>query len=141
MSGTVQNVIQFIDTTMYHHGFIKILIKFHLKSSGDTWENFLIQNHFKQGSQEEPSCGKEKRGRKRKIEDPVKGEQQPHEQSEDEVPIAKFLGKLKKRTGKKKEEGEKGKDTSLKMEMSKINKNRVTIQNPLPSIRRSVRLS
>jgi len=55
MASNVQNRIQFIDTTMYHHELIKILIEFHLKSIGDTWENFLIRNHF----QEAPKSHKE----------------------------------------------------------------------------------
>ena len=48
MASNVQKKTQFIDATMYHHGIIKILIEFHLKSIGDTWENFLIRNHFKE---------------------------------------------------------------------------------------------
>ena len=51
IAGTVQKRIQFIDNKMYHHGFTKMLIEFHLKNSRDTWENFLIQNHFKEGNQ------------------------------------------------------------------------------------------
>ena len=50
MSTNVQNRIQFIDNTMHHHELIKILLEFHLKSIGDSWENFLIKNHF----QDEP---------------------------------------------------------------------------------------
>lgn len=78
------------------------------ESIGDTWENFLIQNHFKEGNQEQPNNRKEKRGRKRKFEDPVENEQQPsQEQSEDEVPISELLGNLKKQSDKKKEENTK----------------------------------
>ena len=55
MASNVQKRIQFIDTTMCHHGLIKILIEFHLKSIGDTWDNFLIRNHF----QEAPESLKE----------------------------------------------------------------------------------
>jgi len=35
MSGNVQKKIQFIETTMYDHGLIEILIEFHLKGLGD----------------------------------------------------------------------------------------------------------
>ena len=46
MSTNVHKIVQFIDNTMHHHGLIKILIEFHLKSIGDSWEIFLIRNHF-----------------------------------------------------------------------------------------------
>ena len=36
MASNVQKKIDFIDTTMYHHGLVKILIEFHLKGIGDT---------------------------------------------------------------------------------------------------------
>ena len=42
MSRNAQKNIQFIETTMYHHGLIKMVIEFHLKGLGDDWENFLL---------------------------------------------------------------------------------------------------
>jgi len=36
MASNVQKKIEFIDTTMYHHGLVKILIGLHLKGTGDT---------------------------------------------------------------------------------------------------------
>ena len=52
MSTNVQKRIQFIDNTMHHHGLIKIFLEFHLKSVGDSWENFLIRNHFQEASEQ-----------------------------------------------------------------------------------------
>lgn len=40
MASNVQKKIEFIDTTMYQHGLVKILVEFHLKRIGDTWEIF-----------------------------------------------------------------------------------------------------
>ena len=45
---------------MHHHGLIKILVEFHLKSLRDSWENFIIRNHF----QEVPKQPKEDNVRK-----------------------------------------------------------------------------
>lgn len=53
-----------------------MLIEFHLKDMGDNWERFLVRNHFKEDTQEKPSSNKAKRGRKRKIEEPLEQEQQ-----------------------------------------------------------------
>ena len=65
MSGNVQKKINFIETTMYHHGFMKMLIEFHLKGLGDDWEKFLLINHFKEEEEKHASSSKVKRGRKR----------------------------------------------------------------------------
>ena len=46
MATNVQKKIESIETTMYHHGLVKILVEFHLKSIGDTWEYFLVRNFF-----------------------------------------------------------------------------------------------
>ena len=48
MAGMVQKRIYFIDNTMYHHALIKLLIEFHLKIIGDTWEDFITRNHFQE---------------------------------------------------------------------------------------------
>ena len=102
---------------MYHLGLIKILIEFHHKSLGDTWENFIIGNHF-QGDQEQPSCSKEKRGRKIKVEN----EQPLQEQLEDEIPISKLLGKFKQQVDKKKVDSMKGKEKVMNTEKKKNSK-------------------
>lgn len=75
ISRNVQRKIQFIENTMYHHGLVKILVEFHLKNMGDNWESSLVRYHFKEDNQEQPSSGKAKTGRKRKIEEPVEQEQ------------------------------------------------------------------
>jgi len=36
MATNFQKKIESIETTMYHHGLVKILVEFHLKSKGDT---------------------------------------------------------------------------------------------------------
>ena len=88
MAGMVQKRVQFIDNTMHHHALIKILIEFHLKSIGDTWDDFLFRNHFQEKEEKHPSDKKGKIGRKRKTENLDEDEQPPQPQSEDEIPIA-----------------------------------------------------
>lgn len=46
MASNVKKKIEFLETTMYHHGLAKILVEYHLNKIRDTWENFLIRNHF-----------------------------------------------------------------------------------------------
>jgi len=46
MATNIQKKIRSIETTMYHHGLVKILVEFHLKSIGDTWEDFLVRIFF-----------------------------------------------------------------------------------------------
>lgn len=62
MSGNVKKKIQFIETTMYHHGLIRILIEFQLKGLRDDWENLLLRNRFKEEEEEQANSSKGKRG-------------------------------------------------------------------------------
>ena len=50
---------------MHHHGVIKILGEFHLKSIGDSSENFIIRIHF-QEVPEEPKEDNVRKSRKKK---------------------------------------------------------------------------
>jgi hypothetical protein len=34
------------DSSLFHHGLIRILVNFHLVSIGDTWKKFLVRNGF-----------------------------------------------------------------------------------------------
>lgn len=65
MASNVQKKIESLETTMYHHGLVRILIEFHLKNIGDTWENFLIRNHFQEApeSPEEYNIRKSRRNK------------------------------------------------------------------------------
>ena len=58
MASNVQKILQLLESTLYHHGLIKILIEFHLKKVGDSWDEFLLRNHFEEPeetlSKEEP---------------------------------------------------------------------------------------
>ena len=46
MTTNVQKKVESIETTLYHHGLVKILVEFHLRSVGDSWEDFLVRNFF-----------------------------------------------------------------------------------------------
>jgi hypothetical protein len=39
---------QGINSIMFHHGLVKILLLYHLSKIGDNWETFLIRNGFTQ---------------------------------------------------------------------------------------------
>ena len=86
MSMNVQKKIQFIDSTMYHHGLVNILVEFHLQSVGDNWESFLVRNHFEEKALEHPNNSRTLRGKKRTAET-IKEPQSKQELSEDELPI------------------------------------------------------
>jgi len=95
MASNVQNKIEFIDTTMYHHGLIKILIEFHLKCIGDTWEDFLIRNQF----QEAPESPKEdniRKSRRKKIGIIIKEKPESSSQKGDEKLIFEELTEIRK---------------------------------------------
>lgn len=65
MATNVQNKVEAIETTRYHHGLVKILVEFNLRIVGDTWENFLVRNFF-QDALEFPKGSHVKRSRRRK---------------------------------------------------------------------------
>lgn len=64
MASSVQKRVQFIETTLYHHGLIKILIEHHLAKMGDTWDDFLVINHFEEPKEPPPEDKPTKRSRK-----------------------------------------------------------------------------
>ena len=128
MSTNVQKRIQFIDNTTHHHGLIKILLEFHLKSIGDSWENFLIRNHF-QEVHEQPKEENIRKSRRKKIDTNIEDRLASPLQKNDENLISAELTKNKKQ-GKVKAGG-------------KIEKrSKVTIRENLnsPQLRRSSRL-
>ena len=61
---------------MHHHGLVKILLEFHLKSIGDSWDNFLIRNHF-QDEPEQPKEDKTRKSRRRKIDTRIEDRPSP----------------------------------------------------------------
>jgi len=76
MASCVQRRVQFLETTVYHHGLVKILIEHHLSKSNDTWDDFLIRNHFEEAKELSPEPQATKRSRrwrtpKGKIDKPV----------------------------------------------------------------------
>ena len=83
MSGNLQKIIQSIYNIMYHHGLIKILIEFHLKSIGESWEIFLIRNHFQEEAQEKPKDDKTKISRRRKGDTYIEDKSSPQPQQEE----------------------------------------------------------
>ena len=66
MASNVQKKVQFLETTLHHHGLIKILIEFHLESIGDNWEEFLVRNHFQEHAETPPKEENVRTSRRRK---------------------------------------------------------------------------
>ena len=100
MSTNVQKRIHFIDNTMHHHGLVKILLEFNLKSIEDSWDNFLIRNHF-QDELEQPKENKTKKSRRRKIDTSIEDRPSPPlHQDEEELTLAELM-KNKKQGGVK----------------------------------------
>jgi len=70
MCSIVQRNPRNIEPHLYHHGLVKILVEEQLKAKRDTWERFLIRNHFQEigeasvGSHQVP-----KRSRRRRREE------------------------------------------------------------------------
>ena len=95
MASNVQKRIQFIDIAMYHHGLIKILIEFHLKIIGDTWENFLIRNHF-QEAPESPKEDNVRRSRRKKTGITIENIPESSLQKDDEKLISEELTEIRK---------------------------------------------
>lgn len=108
MASNVHKKIEFIEKTMYHHGLVNILIEFHLKGIGDTWEDFLIRNHF----QEAPESPKENNVRKRKrknigivIEDKPESSSNKYDEKLIYEELTEITKRINKRKDKKREKG------------------------------------
>ena len=66
MATNVQKKVESIETTLYHNGLVKILVEFHLRIVGDTWEEFLVRNFF-QDAPELSEGSPVKKSRKRNV--------------------------------------------------------------------------
>jgi len=87
---------------MYHHGLVKILVEFHLKSVGDTWEDFLVRNFF-QNARESPEKSHVKKSRRRKININI---QTSSQKNDAETAFKPEVRKQTKQKGKMKERAE-----------------------------------
>jgi len=66
MCSTVQRNINNIEPHLCHHGLVKILIEEQLKAKRDTWERFLVRNHFQEVGEASGSSPKVPRKSRRK---------------------------------------------------------------------------
>ena len=82
---------------MYHHGLVKPLVEYHLRKIGDTWEFFLIRNHF-QETPESPEKYSFRKSRREKTNLTIQSNLEPSVQKNDEEePISKKLTKIRKK--------------------------------------------
>ena len=114
MSATVQKHVGNIEPHLYHHGLIRILIEEQLKTKNDTWEKFLVRNHFQEvaeASSSSPRIPKRSRRRGKEItaqETAVEIEETAQETAEETAQeIAQEERKKGDRT--KRQKGDKGK--------------------------------
>lgn len=85
---------------------VKILVEYHLKKIGDTWENFLITIYF-QETAKSPEEGNVKRSKRKKTSMTIQSKLESSTQKNDEEPISeveirekiKKKGQIKKKVG------------------------------------------
>ena len=68
MCSIVQRNPRNIEPHLYHHGLVKILVEEQLKAKRDTWDRFLVRNHFQEvgeASGGSPQVPKKSRRRRR----------------------------------------------------------------------------
>ena len=104
MASNVQKRVKFLETNLYHHGLVKVLIEFHLKKIGDNWEEFLLRNHFQE--LEETSSKEEtvRRRKRRKADKAVENKHDTLSQEESEELIYEKLEKFRKQVRVKRKE-------------------------------------
>ena len=96
MTSNFQKRVQFLETTLYHHDLVKILIEHHLRKMEDNWDDFLVRNHFEE-PKEPPSEGKPtRRSRRRKISEAVETKIGKSIQEDSEEIISEKLTKIRK---------------------------------------------
>ena len=104
MGSNVQKRVQFLETTLYHHSLIKILIEHHLRKVGDNWDEFLVMNHFEE-PKEPPSEGKPtRRSRRRKISEAIETKTGKSIQEDSEEIISEKLTEIRKRRKKREDD-------------------------------------
>ena len=139
MASNVQKKIEFIDTTMYHHGFVKILVEFHLKRIGDTWENFLIRNYF-QDTPESPEEGNVRRSRRKKKGITIQRKPKSSTQKNDEELVSKKMTEIRKKIKQKGKMKKKfGETTRNKPESSLQKDDEKLIYEELTAIRKQIK--
>ena len=91
-----------METTLYRHGLVKILIEYHLKKVGDSWDEFLLRNHFEE-PKETMSEGKlVRRSRRGKISKYIEIKTDKTIQEDSEEIISEKLAEIKKQLKKEK---------------------------------------
>lgn len=113
MASNVQKKIESVETTMYHHELVKILVEYRLKRIRDTWENFLIRNHFQEASKSLEKDSIRKRRRKN-TNLTIQRNPEPLVQKNIEEPISEKLTKIREKIKQKKK---------IKKKVGRITKN------------------
>ena len=100
MASNVQKRVQFLETNLYHHGLVKILIEHHLRKMGDNWEEFLVRNHFEEPKKSPPERKPTRRSRRREISKAIEVETGKSIQEDSEEMIFEKLAQIKKQLKK-----------------------------------------
>ena len=86
MCSIVQRNPRNIESHLYHHGLVKILVEEQLKENRDTWERFLVRNHFEEAG-ETSVPKKSRRKRKEATPETVVQEETVQEQIQEETDV------------------------------------------------------
>lgn len=81
---------------MHHHGLVKILIQFHLRNIGDTWEDFLVRNNFQKQPVPPPKEENVRRSKRNKTNMIVENRPETSLQRNDEKLISEELTEIRK---------------------------------------------
>ena len=100
MASNVQKRVQFLETTLYYHGLVKILIEHHLRKMGDNWEEFLVRNHFEEPKESPPESKPTRRSRRRETSKAIEVETGKSIQEDSEEMISEKLAQIKKQLKK-----------------------------------------
>ena len=65
MAYVVHNTIGDHDRSLFHHGLIKILIRYQLFAIGKSWDQFLVENGFAQNQFWPPSISMSRQKRRK----------------------------------------------------------------------------
>ena len=138
MSAAVQKHVGNIEPHLYHHGLIKILIEEQLKIRKDTWEKFLIRNHFEEAPETSVSSPKVPASisspkvpqRSRRKEKETAAQDTDVEETVQEI-IAETLQEIAQETVLETGQKEKGKGSKTKRQ--KRDKGKAILQTPSPS--------
>jgi len=122
-----------LEISLYHHRLIKILLEAHLRAKGDNWQRVLVCNHFIEVHEEEMSTKiriwrrilsnpnpKTISGEEVLIIDEVEHIEVPPGIPKDDIPLCKFLEKVRQKNEKEDVRRKKSKPSTKKSKEKEV---------------------